>query len=114
MAKLAPTSLAMPEWDHNLPFDQQPEQIEFDKLLAVSDNLDLENGEIVGGLLRWQRGDGYAWYLVTSEKPLTLQHVAYGDCWTIEDALIRGLRKDDVFQMLHRAANMRQIFGGKK
>lgn len=55
-----------------------------------------KSGDLVGGVATWPRGDGYAYYLVISQRPLTLSLLALGDAWTVEDALIRGLTVADV------------------
>lgn len=86
------------------------QQAALDDLLKRSD--ELPEGEIVGGVLRWQRGDGYAFYVVTEEEPLTVAWVPFMDHWTVEDALIRGLNKDDVLEKLAQARSLRSIFGG--
>lgn len=116
MAKLAATSISFPapDFKSSVPFDQQPDALQFKAMQEVSDKLDLDAGEIVGGILRWQRGDGYAFYVVTKDRPLTLQHLDYMDAWTIEDALIRGLNKQDVLQMLHRTRRMHEAFNRTK
>jgi hypothetical protein len=53
-------------------------------------------GKAVGTLLRFPMADGYALYVVTSEKPLTLQHVPFGDAWQAAAATIRGVTMSDV------------------
>ena len=84
---------------------------EFKKLLDVSDNL--KSGEIVGAVLQFQRTDGFAFYRVSKEAPLTLQHVPYGDSWHAEAALVRGLRRRDVEDQLQRARSMKALFSRK-
>lgn len=69
-----------------------------ENLLRVSSKL--KPDQVVGAVLRWPRGDGYAFYIVTKEKPLTLQWVPYSDAWQVETALIKGLSKADVVGML--------------
>lgn len=58
------------------------------------------DGEYVGEIVKWQRGDGYAVYMVWSERPLEVMHLAIGDAWTAEPSLIRGLRLADVKQQV--------------
>lgn len=41
-------------------------------------------------------GDGFAWYIVKSRKPLVLQHVDYCDGYMVSGAMIRGLRVADI------------------
>jgi hypothetical protein len=74
----------------------------------------LPEGEIVGGLVKWQVADGYAYYLVTKASPLTLQWVPFCDDYQVPAALIRGLRKADIIDMLNRERRIAELFGGKK
>lgn len=68
---------------------------------------------VVGEVVRWQRGDGYAQYMVWRAKPLQLIHIATGDAWGVEDALIRGLRLTDIRQMVEREKRLDALFGRK-
>lgn len=61
-------------------------------------------------IIKWQRADGYALYFVESMKPLVLRHIPYLDAWTVEPALIRGLRVSDVQQMMYREKSLRRMF----
>lgn len=109
MAKLSPKPAAG-NWqlDHkNWREDIKRIDQMFDVLQAESDKL--KPSEIVSGLIRWGRGDGYALYRVCKDKPLTLEHVPFGDAWTVEAALIRGLNRQDVLEML----GMRRLFSKK-
>jgi hypothetical protein len=58
----------------------------------------LEGDAMLGGLIRFEVADNYAYYLVTSEKPLKLQLVPYG--YEVPDAHIRGLRRADVLGLV--------------
>jgi len=62
---------------------------ELDKLVKKS--LTLPKGEIKGGVFKVQIADGYAYYLVTKVRPLTVQHIHVGDAWRIPEAHIRGV-----------------------
>ncbi len=56
----------------------------------------LPEGEVVGALLCFPRGDGSAIYRVSSAKTLTLQHVPFGDAWTypgVTDLSLTTVRK---------------------
>ena len=55
-----------------------------------------------GKLIQFPVADGYAFYRVDSEKPLTLSFVPYMDAYQIPDAHLRGLNLDDVKQLLNR------------
>lgn len=65
-------------------------------------------GDLVGELLRWQRADGHAVYMVTSERPLTLAHVDVGDAYFVEGALIRGLTLGDARAMVEQERRWRE------
>lgn len=109
MAKLADTALELPEPDYrNFNPETDPEEVAFKKLLDASDAL--PDHLMKGRVLRWQRGDGYAYYLVTKERPLTLQWIRYADAWQVEDALIKGLDLNDVREQVRGRAAIRAAF----
>ena len=113
MARVAAAPHVLPEPDYkNYDPRTDPHEVAFQKLLEESKAL--PEGQLVGALISWPRGDGRAWYRVTAERPLTLQHVPYGDAWTVEPALLRGLRKADVEEMISRDRRLRAVFGRPK
>lgn len=67
-------------------------------------------GTIIGEMLRWQRGDGYAVYMVWREKPLQIFRVEIGDAWQIEASTIRGLTLRDAKEMVAREKSLRALF----
>jgi hypothetical protein len=71
----------------------------------------LPEGEIVGAMLQWGRGDGHACYVVTNDRPLTIAWTPIVDNWQIEPALIRGLNKSDVETMARQNRAQASIFG---
>jgi hypothetical protein len=71
-------------------------------------------GSVVGALLQFPRGDGYALYVVTKEKPLVVQHVNIGDAWHVDGITIRGLRLADVRGMVERDRRMAEFFSKKE
>ncbi len=87
----------------------------FDNLLAkYQTNKDPDAKDLTGSLLRWQRADGYAYYVVTKHSPLTVANLPIGDAWQVEPALIRGLRAEDVREQLRRDETMAKLFKKKK
>ncbi len=110
MAKYTGTIDFPPLFEQGVPFDtsMQRQEAALDRLQQVSDSL--PEGETVGAVLSFQRGDGYATYVVTSEKPLELKHVPFCDAWHISAAEIRGLRKSDVLEHLSRRKAFVQLF----
>jgi hypothetical protein len=68
---------------------------------------------LLGKVVRWQRADGYAEYMVWTTSPLALLHLPLGDAWQVEDALIRGLRVSDVRAMVERDSALNALFGRK-
>lgn len=67
--------------------------------------------DIVGQTVKWQRADGYAIYAIVSTAPLEIVWVPYGDAWTVEEPLIRGLNLEDVTGMVERERAIREVFG---
>lgn len=80
----------------------------------VRDLAHADPGSLTGSLLRWPRADGQAVYVVLEEKPLAVAHVPIGDAWSVEPALIRGLRIAEVRDMVRRDAAMSRLFGGPR
>ncbi len=74
---------------------------QFAALQAASDAVDL-NGDLVGLLVNWQVADGHAWYRVSASRPLTLEHIPFGDAYGVSPILIRGLNKKDVIEIAKR------------
>lgn len=105
MARLASTPV--PGFD-----DYRAQTAAFEKLQKASDAL--PDDQIVGGVLHFQIADGYASYLVTKESPLTVQLIPYMDAYQVSDILIRGLRKQDVVEMLAREKRLRAMFAKKQ
>ncbi len=85
---------------------------EYKKLTDVSDNL--KPGEIVGAVLQFPAADGYALYRVSKERPLTLQHIPFGDAWQVDPALIRGLRRVDIERKIEQNRRLQSLFSAKK
>tara|TARA_Y100000310_G_scaffold280329_1_gene299985 strand:- start:328 stop:630 length:303 start_codon:yes stop_codon:yes gene_type:complete len=73
----------------------------FDEQMAkIGTNSNPHASDLTGSILRWQRADSWAYYVVTKHSPLTIAHIDICDGWRIEPALIRGLRITDVRQQL--------------
>lgn len=53
-------------------------------------------GEYVGQIVTYPRGDGYAQYMICSEKPFVLIHLPVGDNWRADAVWERGVRLADV------------------
>jgi hypothetical protein len=115
MAKLSRVSAAWPtegiaypkgDWDALY----KAEKIALQKYMDASDAL--KENDILGAVISFPRGDGHAIYRVCKETPLTLEHIPDGDCWQVEDALIRGLTKQDILLYLKHKKAMRKLFGG--
>jgi len=71
------------------------QDVEIERLQKVSDNVNIDK-TLINVLVRFQVADGYAYYLVINEYPLTLMHVPYLDAYRAHPALLRGLDKNDV------------------
>lgn len=117
MARLAKYALkGFPDADWEKPEDMKKvfdaQDAAMKKLQETSDAL--RGDEVVGGVLKFGRGDGYAIYVVTKEDPLTLTHVPYCDAYAVEAALIRGLTRKDVLRMLKADRSMAKLFSKAK
>lgn len=71
-------------------------------------------GRILGTVLRFSVADGYAVYIVVKEKPLTLQYIPFGDCYTIPAAYIRGLTREDIVDMIEGERAWRKLVNTKE
>lgn len=97
-------------WDTG--FDIDAEMNALDDLINTSNSL--PDGEIVNGVIKFPVADGYAFYLVSKEHPLTLKHIPFGDAWEIPDAHVRGLTKDDVVDILRSERKLNALFATRK
>lgn len=113
MAKLVYTYVCDP-WDFNKPRHENiaVEDKWFDELKKMLRRK--YPGEYVGELLKWQRADGYAVYVVARENPLEIAHVDTGDAYTVEAALIRGLNLEDVADMVAQERRWQAMFENNK
>lgn len=111
-----------PETGAYLEFSKMP-KIDYDKMYKEEDawlqaalqrTYDLPEGEIVGAVINFPVADGRAWYLVTKDKPLTLQHVDIGDAYAIPNAHVRGLNRDDVLQQVNSIRAWHRLVEKKK
>lgn len=65
-------------------------------------------GKYVGKIIKFPVADGYAQYMVwTTTKLIHLDEV---DGWHAHPALIRGLRSQDVIEMVEREERMQALF----
>jgi hypothetical protein len=106
------TVFSAPEGYDPPAFNMDTWQKDEDEYLARLADRCKMNGtsDLLGETIKFPRGDGYALYMVWQTRPLQLIHVAIGDAWQVEDALIRGLRVADIREQLDRAARMRALF----
>lgn len=75
---------------------------------------DLPDGDVVGFLVRFPKGDGYALYRVVKAKPLQLEHISFGDNWQADGITIRGLRLTDVLLMQKQLKLFRASYKGPR
>jgi hypothetical protein len=113
MARLGP-QIVIPHnrrlWDQDVNAALAAEEAKINK---IREAVRASNpGDLVGKELTFPRGDGQARYMVVKQSPLTLSHIHVGDAWTVEDALIRGLRVSDVRDRVERQARLAALFGG--
>jgi hypothetical protein len=106
MAKLLPTSI-----DIATDYSEGWRERETESLERLRDLMrESSAGDLVGERLRWQRADSYAEYIIVKESPFTIAHLAIGDAWQVEPALVRGLRIGDAREMVERERAMAELF----
>lgn len=102
MAQLTKSVIIEPNWSLRVNEMEADEQR---KLKAASISArEKADGDLVGKLLSWVRGDGHAVYMVIKQHPLTLAHVEIGDGYGVEPETIRGLRLVDAERMAQEIA----------
>ena len=112
MAKLHSKSYAFKSAHAPYSAESVDEQVaELNRLEAQAGKL--ADGEIKGAILSFPVADGKALYLVTSDKPLTLQHLPFFDAYAIPEAHVRGLNKADVLHLVALANRWRKLFASK-
>lgn len=113
MATLSPQFYPFEDKKLNESWDQYRDRADevYRKLTEVS--VSLPEGEVVGAFVRFQIADGYANYVVTKAKPLTLQCVALGDGYQIPMAHMRGIRKADILAMIKQEKAWNELFKKK-
>jgi hypothetical protein len=109
MAKLDPEPVPGFAW--NIEGGRQYFERTKKKLQELIDKASqLRDQQVVGAVLRFPIADGYAFYLVTKERPLTLKHIPVGDAWEIPDAHMRGLTKKDILLHAKRERRLAELF----
>ena len=83
-----------------------------DRLIDAS--IALPDGQIEGGVIRFSVADGHAFYYVTSESPLILQHIPFLDAYEIDAATIRGLNREDVVELIRQERSLRSLLAPRK
>lgn len=90
MARLEAESLDLSVRTGNWREDFQAEVHALEALQAKADEA-ARRGELRGTIFQSQIADGYAYYIVTKERPFTLQHISFGDSWQVPWYVIDGL-----------------------
>ncbi len=92
----------VPDFDRDSKYgfnrDWKAEREWMSDLISEGDRAYVERGDLIGYVARFNVADGYAFYKVTSLRPLKLAHVPTGDAYMIPDAHLRGLRKADIVE----------------
>lgn len=87
----------------NCEFDNISEHVKAhrEKLREVERLSDEKEG-VVGEIIRFSVGDGYAYYMVSSEDPLEVKHLKFLDGYVISESYLNGLTLEDVKAKLLR------------
>lgn len=102
VAKLYAVPVKLPETDYK-NYDHKKEQAKEEKYLEDVRQWLKDSGyndSLTGKLIGFPVADGSAQYMVISEKPLKLVHIAFGDAYQVSAATIRGLTLTDVRRMV--------------
>lgn len=75
---------------------------------------DNSTADLAGEIIRFPVADGKATYMVYTLKPLALIHLNYGDGYQIDDMTLRGMRVQDVRELVRRQKALNEIFGSKR
>lgn len=70
---------------------------------------DRPEGSLLGRMVSYPVADGMAMYMVTSESPLYLAHVNFGDGYMIPAAHLRGLNYGDIEERVAWDARWRAL-----
>lgn len=114
MAKLA-TAVHKP-LDPNISFDDYSME-GINRAMAYLQDLEFKsdqknpddpNCDIKGAILTFPVADGYAYYIVTNDKPLTVQNIPFGDAWAVAGVTIKGIDREYVLNTLRAR---KEIFG---
>jgi len=115
MAKLVKTSGKFNwEWQTKDDIDTyfKKAKNELNRLHEISEKVDLD-GDLTGVMISFPVADGRAFYRVYKDNPISLEHIPFGDAWEIEEAHIRGLRKQDIIKMAKSARAIAKLFSPK-
>ena len=66
-------------------------------------------GNYIGKELRIGHADGYARYMVMSEKPMQLIHIPLGDAWN--SPLVDGLTSKKIKELIDQNERLNKLFG---
>lgn len=108
MARLAPTSLDASKDGINFEDFSQEGLKKADEYVSglqkkmLEKNPDDPKCDITGVILQFPAGDGHAYYIVSKQKPLTLQHIPYADAWHALGVTIKGVDRKYVLDWLRQ------------
>lgn len=113
MSKVADTQYEMPDYSDYDDFSElhEDEKEELRKLKEESKQVNIQDGDVVGLLVKGHVADGYAYYRIIDDDPLTFQHVPYGDAYSLPKQTIRGTVKQDVLESARRAESSKMSGG---
>lgn len=107
-----PTFLPKFEPEDFRDFDNSKHVKAFNALQDYADSL--TEDQIVGQIIRWQVADGYAYYMVVDDDPLTVSSIPFLDGWQVDPIMIKGLDADDVREKVRQRRAMQNFFKSKQ
>lgn len=114
MAKLAETPVEGFELDASEDFNAYLGRTDALLQALEADFEKQPEGTVKGAIVSFPYADGSAMYLVQKVRPLTLQHIPYGDAWQIPAAHMRGLTLEDIQQNIARTRGLKAMFSQRK
>lgn len=72
------------------------------------------SGEHTGNIIGIPVADGQAQYMVLDNgRALSLMHLPLGDAWSVPEYMTRGMRKDDVLQLIEREKRLSALWASR-
>jgi len=111
----SPKGYDAPPFDFNMSWEDRNKQDEqylehLKQWCLDNTNAPISRRGIIGEVIRFPVADNYARYMVFTTKPLTLIHISMYDGYHADPILLRGLRANDVQEMIRQNQLITKLF----